>query len=77
MRDSGVSHTLLGLATFEDVLAHAVAGASWEGFVIETLIAVAPSGTEANFYRTSAGAEIDLLLTLQAAALGRSRSGAA
>lgn len=64
VRDSGLVHTLLGLATSEDVLGHPVAGASWEGFVIETLIATAPEGTEAHFYRTAAGAEIDLLLTL-------------
>lgn len=37
---------------------------SWEGFVIETLIAAAPEGTHANFYRTSVDAEIDLLLTI-------------
>lgn len=64
VRDSGLVHTLLSLATLEDVLGHPVAGASWEGFVIETLIAAAPEGTQANFYRTAAGAEIDLLLTL-------------
>jgi len=64
VRDSGLVHTLLGLATLEDVLGHPVAGASWEGFVIETMIAAAPEGTQANFYRTAAGAEIDLLLTL-------------
>ncbi|AOO81357.1 ATP-binding protein [Bosea vaviloviae] len=64
VRDSGLCHTLLGLATLDDVLGHPVAGPSWEGFVIETLITAAPSGTRANFYRTSAGAEIDLLLTL-------------
>ncbi|MCP5400534.1 MAG: ATP-binding protein [Sphingomonas sp.] len=64
VRDSGLVHTLLGLSTREDVLGHPVAGASWEGFVIESLIAVAPEGTYANFYRTAAGAEIDLLLTL-------------
>jgi predicted AAA+ superfamily ATPase len=64
VRDSGLVHTLLGLATKDDVLGHPVAGASWEGFVIETLIAAAPEGTEAHFYRTSSGAEIDLLLTL-------------
>ena len=64
VRDSGLTHTLLGLATLEDVLGHPVAGASWEGFVIETLIAAAPEGTQVNFYRTAAGAEIDLLLTL-------------
>jgi len=64
VRDSGIVHTLLGLATREDVLGHPVAGASWEGFAIETLISAAPEGTQANFYRTSAGAEIDLLLTI-------------
>jgi len=62
VRDSGLVHTLLGLTTLEDVLGHPVAGASWEGFVIETLIAAAPEETQANFYRTAAGAEIDLLL---------------
>ncbi len=41
-----------------------MAGASWEGFVIETLAAAAPSGTHSNFYRTAAGAEVDLVLTL-------------
>ncbi|RZK86882.1 MAG: DUF4143 domain-containing protein, partial [Methylobacterium sp.] len=35
-----------------------------EGFVVETLIATAPMGTQANFYRTAAGAEVDLVLTL-------------
>lgn len=64
IRDSGLVHTLLGLGTREDVLGHPVAGASWEGFVIETLIATAPAGTQANFYRTAAGAEVDLVLTL-------------
>lgn len=62
VRDSGLVHTLLGLPDREAVLGHPVAGASWEGFVIESLVAAAPEGTEAYFYRTSAGAEIDLLL---------------
>jgi uncharacterized protein len=69
VRDSGLVHTLLGLTTLEDVLGHPVAGASWEGFVIETMIAAAPEGTQANFYRTAAGAEIDLLLTLPGGSL--------
>lgn len=69
VRDSGLVHTLLGLATLEDVLGHPVAGASWEGFVVETMIAAAPEGTRANFYRSAAGAEIDLLLTLPGGAL--------
>jgi predicted AAA+ superfamily ATPase len=64
VRDSGITHALLGLSTLEEVLGHPVAGASWEGFVIETLSATAPPGTHWNFYRTAAGAEIDLLLTL-------------
>jgi uncharacterized protein len=64
IRDSGVLHALLGLATYDDVLAHPIIGMSWEGFVIENLIAAAPDGTTASFYRTSAGAEVDLLLHL-------------
>ncbi|ULJ76190.1 ATP-binding protein [Rhizobium gallicum] len=64
VRDSGLLHSLLGLTTLDDVLGHPVAGASWEGFVIETLHAVMPEGAQANFYRTSAGAEIDLVVTL-------------
>lgn len=69
VRDSGLVHALLGLPDADGVLGHPVAGASWEGFVIETLLAAAPAGTQANFYRTSAGAEIDLLLTIPARGL--------
>jgi predicted AAA+ superfamily ATPase len=64
VRDSGIAHALLGIGNKEQLLGHPVAGLSWESFVIETLLVVAPRGTEANFYRTSAGAEIDLVLTL-------------
>ena len=64
IRDSGVLHSLLGLSTLDDVLSHPVVGASWEGFVIENVIAAAPFGTDPWFYRTRAGAEIDLLLHL-------------
>jgi len=46
------------------LLGHRILGSSWEGFVIENLLAVAPEGTEASFYRTTAGAEIDLVLKL-------------
>ena len=63
VRDSGIVHALLRLPTADDMLGHPVAGGSWEGFVIESLISAAPIGTDAYFYRTSAGAEIDLLLT--------------
>lgn len=64
VRDSGLVHALLGIGSETELLGHPVAGPSWEGFAIETLIAAAPEGTQANFYRTSAGAEIDLLLSL-------------
>jgi predicted AAA+ superfamily ATPase len=62
IRDSGITHALLNLATLDEVLGHPVAGASWEGFVIENLLAVLPQGASAWFYRTSAGAEIDLVI---------------
>jgi uncharacterized protein len=64
VRDSGLAHALLGITTLEDLVGHPVAGLSWEGLMIEALIAGAPRGTNAHFYRTVAGAEIDLLLTL-------------
>ncbi len=64
IRDSGILHALLGLASKEDIVGHPVVGASWEGFVIETLLSVAPNRAEASFYRSSGGAEIDLILTL-------------
>ena len=64
VRDTGIAHALLGLGTKEDILGHPVAGQTWETLVIETLIAAAPDGTEASFYRTTAGAEIDLVLKL-------------
>lgn len=64
VRDSGIVHALLGLGDRDAVLGHPVAGGSWEGFVIESLLASAPARTEAWSYRTAAGAEIDLLLAL-------------
>lgn len=64
VRDTGLVHTLLGLSGKEQLLGHPVVGHSWESFVTETLLDLAPRGTEASFYRTSAGAEIDLVLSL-------------
>ncbi|MGB3849848.1 MAG: ATP-binding protein [Tunicatimonas sp.] len=63
VRDSGIVHALLGLEAVDDVLSHPVVGASWEGFVIENLLSVIPDTVVANFYRTSGGAEVDLVLT--------------
>ena len=63
VRDSGLTHALLGLADKEAVLGHPVAGASWEGLVVENAIAVCDEQAEPSFYRTSGGAEVDLVLT--------------
>ncbi len=65
VRDSGLVHALLGLRSADDVLGHPVAGGSWEGFAIENILAAVPMGTEPCFYRTSAGAEIDLVLEME------------
>lgn len=62
VRDSGLLHALLDIGTLDALLSHMVVGASWEGFCIETLLACAPPGVTGHFYRSSAGAEVDLLL---------------
>ena len=64
VRDSGLVHTLLGIDSMDALLGHPVVGMSWEGFVIENLLAAAPDDVQAGFYRTSAGAEIDLVLEM-------------
>ena len=64
VRDTGIAHALLGIRDKEALLGHPVVGQTWESFIIETLITTAPDGTEAHYYRTSNGTEIDLLLTL-------------
>lgn len=63
VRDSGLVHALLGIADKEALSAHPVVGQSWECFVIENLLTCAPDQVQAYFYRTSGGAEIDLLLS--------------
>ena len=64
VRDSGLVHALLGLPNLDAVLGHPIAGSSWEGFVMEQLINAAPQA-QACFYRTSNGAEVDLVLTFR------------
>ena len=63
IRDSGLVHSLLGITDMDSLLSHPVLGASWEGHVVESLLAVAPTDVQPSFYRSAAGAEIDLLLT--------------
>ena len=62
VRDSGLVHALLGIASLEQLAGHPVVGESWEGQVIETLVSVLPPRATPYFYRTSAGAEIDLVI---------------
>ena len=64
VRDSGIVHALLGLDDRDAVLGHPVAGGSWEGFVLENLLGAAPQRVTPWFYRTAAGAEIDLVLEM-------------
>jgi hypothetical protein len=67
VRDTGLLHALLGIGTYNDLAGHPVIGASWEGLVIENLLSISPPQTSAGFYRTSAGAEIDLILQFPSA----------
>ncbi len=62
VRDSGMVHALLQIPNYDALLGHPILGKSWEGFVIETIINALPTGVHAFFYRTSAGAEIDLVI---------------
>lgn len=62
LRDSGILHKLLNISSFEDLLGHPVLGASWEGFVIENIVAQLSSKWQYSYYRTTAQTEIDLIL---------------
>jgi predicted AAA+ superfamily ATPase len=63
VRDSGMLHALLGLPDADAILGHPVAGISWEGYVIEQLIQASGPTVDATYYRSTGGAEIDLVLT--------------
>jgi predicted AAA+ superfamily ATPase len=62
VRDSGLVHALLGIRTQEDLFGHPIVGPSWEGMLIENILSSLPATVRSWFYRTSAGAEIDLVL---------------
>lgn len=63
VRDSGLVHALLNISDKETLLGHPVVGQSWECFVVENLLVCASTKAQGYFYRTSGGAEIDLLLS--------------
>jgi predicted AAA+ superfamily ATPase len=62
VRDSGITHALLNISDYNNLLGHPVVGGSWEGFVIENIMSVAPSRVQPFYYGTPGGAEIDLIL---------------
>jgi predicted AAA+ superfamily ATPase len=62
LRDSGVLHALLQISNFEALLSNPKLGESWEGLVIENIVSALPAAVQPYFYRTAAGAEIDLVL---------------
>lgn len=64
VRDSGILHRLLGISDYDTLLSNPILGKSWEGFVIENIHSVLPRLAEAYFYRTAAGAEIDLVIKM-------------
>jgi len=61
LRDSGILHALLRIGAGDDLLGHPSRGVSWEGLAIEHALAAFP-GWEPSFFRTRAGAELDLVL---------------
>jgi predicted AAA+ superfamily ATPase len=64
VRDSGILHRLLGINSYDKLLSNPVLGKSWEGFVIENILSILPSRAETYFYRTAAGAEVDLVIKM-------------
>jgi predicted AAA+ superfamily ATPase len=62
VRDSGITHALLNIKDFEDLLSHPVIGGSWEGFVIENIVSILKLNVNPYYYRTAGGAEVDLIL---------------
>ncbi|NOX36676.1 MAG: ATP-binding protein [Calditrichaeota bacterium] len=63
-RDTGLLHSLLNIRSFEELQSHPIVGHSFEGFVLEQVIHSIPDFFDAFFYRTAAGAELDLLLIM-------------
>ncbi|MDA0824499.1 MAG: ATP-binding protein [Proteobacteria bacterium] len=64
VRDSGILHRMLGINSYDALLSNPVLGKSWEGFAVENILSILPSRTEIYFYRTAAGAEVDLVIKM-------------
>jgi predicted AAA+ superfamily ATPase len=61
IQDSGLLHCLMGIRNVDELHGHPVAGASWEGWVLEQLVRVLGRAWQLSFYRTAAGAEVDVV----------------
>jgi uncharacterized protein len=70
VRDTGLLHYLLNIQSLDDLQGHPSTGASWEGFVIEHVCNQLPAGATVSFYRTAAGAELDLVVEIGSRKIG-------
>lgn len=64
VRDSGLLHALLNIPDVDTLIGHPMSGHSWEGLMVEQICALAPKGADISFYRTAAGAELDVVVEL-------------
>jgi len=62
VRDSGLLHSLARIGDLDTLLGHPLCGPSWEGFAVEQLLGSLSNEWSSSFYRSSAGAELDLVL---------------
>lgn len=62
LRDTGLLHALLGIGTYDELLSHPIVGSSWEGMALEHIIRQAAPSAQPYFFRTAAGAELDLVM---------------
>jgi len=63
LRDSGILNLMLNIRSLDDLYGHPAAGACWEGLIVEQAFAHLPPAADCGFYRTAAGAELDLVIT--------------
>nr|MDP2190872.1 ATP-binding protein [Rhodoferax sp.] len=64
VRDCGLLHALLNLPDVNSLIGHPMAGHSWEGLMVEQICGLVPKGADVGFYRTAAGAELDVVVEL-------------
>ena len=70
VRDSGLLHALLNVPDVSALMGNPLAGPSWEGFIVEQICALLPKGADVGFYRTAAGAELDVVVALGTKKIG-------